>query len=100
MNWTALLSMIPSFLALLASIFAYLKSKANAAAIQEVHIIVNKRLTELLEVSIQKAHAEGMLAANEARSVLDKNTDVNDAHAAGVVEGTNAQILKESLRVI
>lgn len=39
--------------------------KENAVAIQEIHISLNSRLTELLSVTKSAAHAEGVKEAND-----------------------------------
>ncbi len=45
------------------SIMAYLKSRQNSVAIQELHVIVNDRLTQLIRSEISGALLQG--AANE-----------------------------------
>ncbi len=71
----ALIAMIATVLVpqIVSSWMAYLKSreaveasKKNAGAIQDLHIIVNNRLTQLLEATAAAKHAEGVIEGTAA----------------------------------
>lgn len=55
----ALISVIPSSIAAILGLLSFIRSYKNATAIQEVHLSLNGRLTELLETTKDKAQAEG-----------------------------------------
>ncbi len=65
--WIALFTMIGTSIAsTVAAVLAYLKSRDslaasanNGVAIKDLHVIVNDRLTKLLETTAAKEHAEG-----------------------------------------
>jgi hypothetical protein len=52
---------IASMVSALAALGAVVMSYRNSKKIQEVHIDINSRMTELLRVSGQTAHAEGVV---------------------------------------
>lgn len=49
-------------LVLLAAVASAVTSALNRRKIQEVHLLINSRLTELVKASMAQAHAEGMAA--------------------------------------
>jgi hypothetical protein len=75
--YLALITMIGTTIAsTVASILAYLKSQEglvksgeNRTAIQQIHVMVNDRLTQLLKTSIELAHAQGVVAGGVAEVV-------------------------------
>jgi hypothetical protein len=60
-------SHIPSYIAALGSIAAMITSLINRAKIQEVHLSVNSRLTELLKATKAASHAEGLAEGRESK---------------------------------
>lgn len=63
-------------LALVGAAVGIIQSLRNRKAIQEVHFLVNSRLTELLTITKASSHAEGRLegigAAVTAQKEMDK----------------------------
>lgn len=61
----------------LAGLFAYLKARQVGNQVHEVHLSMNSRLEEMLQLARQAAHAEGMnegIATEQAR-VSQVSTD-------------------------
>jgi hypothetical protein len=56
MTWTLILAVLPATIAAIASVIT---SILNRYAIQDIHLSVNSRLSELLRVTAVAAHAEG-----------------------------------------
>jgi hypothetical protein len=52
-NWTELISALGALIAAIASLI-------NRKKIQELHLLVNSRLTQLLDVTKSSAHAQGV----------------------------------------
>ncbi len=44
---------------------ASLASKANTGKIEELHLVVNSRLTQLIEATRAAAHSEGIIEGNQ-----------------------------------
>jgi hypothetical protein len=57
MDWLDIAIKVVTFLGVVGAFLASLK---NRAAIQEVHLSLNSRLSELIEVAKTAAHAEGV----------------------------------------
>lgn len=60
--WLALLGFVP---ATIFSLLALLRAWRNARAIEEVHVTVNSRLSELLERSAAASRAEGRIEGRD-----------------------------------
>lgn len=64
------LSLINTAGIVIVAILAYLGNKKT----QEVHFLVNSRLTELLELTERSAHAAGVLSAKEQKEKVCRDT--------------------------
>jgi hypothetical protein len=65
--WAAL---VPAIITLLLALAAYLRANTAVSKIGELHVLVNSRLTQLLQVTAQAAQAQGVAQgqANAAAS--------------------------------
>jgi hypothetical protein len=59
-NVGAILILATQGLTLLAALISFIQSSRNAKAIQEVHISLNSRLSELLKETEKSSHAAGL----------------------------------------
>ncbi len=55
----ALIAAVGSVVAAVVSGFALLQGRRNGTAVHETHLLINSRMTELLRLAAQAAHAEG-----------------------------------------
>src|SRR5271155_4081970 len=93
---------IPSIMAALTGLFAAIQGLRNQKRIDELHILVNSRLTELLAVSNVAARAQGaadaLRVAASAASVKADNVAFRAQGAADALSLAAASI--EALKVV
>ena len=82
-------SAIISVLSMISALFAFIQARHITKQVQEVHLSINSRLDQMLELTrsdaTSKAHAEGMA---EGLIAGQKSSDkVAASHAAGILEG-------------
>lgn len=65
MTWGATIILATQVVTLLAAIASLWSSRKNKASIQEVHVALNSRLTELLKMTASASHAEGVKAEKD-----------------------------------
>ena len=90
--------LIPTMAGAWLSWMSYLKSRQNATAISELHIIVNDRLTQLLAATAAAQRAEGVIegarsagtAAASRSGDQDRSVAGTDANTAAIVANTAA----------
>lgn len=60
MSETIIVAVIAAIPTTLASIAAFLQSRKNTAKLAAIHVEINGRLTQLLELTGKASHAQGM----------------------------------------
>lgn len=65
MTATGIVLLLTQIVTLIAAIMGLLKAGRAVAAVQEVHVLMNSRLTELLDVTRKSALAEGRKAEKD-----------------------------------
>lgn len=91
------LSLIASVLTLTIAAVAATKSAENGAAIQQVHVSLNSRLTALLTASTQAARAEGVVAGKDTL-LIDQVKAAEAAEVLRVAAEDAARVLAVSTK--
>lgn len=101
---TALITSVVGFLApTMAALLAFIKSVQTGAAVQELHLAVNSRLTELLEQTAKASKSEGRkdavaAAAKVAAAATTAAASVDDG-ASKAATGVAAEATKAAVEV-
>jgi hypothetical protein len=81
-----------------ASWMAYLKSKQNATAINDLHVIVNDRLTQLLAITAAAKHAEGVIEGTAATQAATAAAAITAREVIAAREVTARAVIDSTAR--
>ncbi len=86
-----------AFLTFLGVLISWWQSRKNTAKIQELHVIVNNRLTELLHETGKSARAAGIL---EGQNLKVTQTEEKAAEVLETAAETARELKSETARVL